>query len=287
MSSIIDYIKNIFGTEKNEKLSSKEQFEKLERDLEEAKGHESSSEEKNILKGLVQFGTTTAKQIMKSRVDLMGIDIDIDYYELQAFISKWGFSRFPVYRDNIDRIEGILYVKDLFPFFNKDKNFEWQKLIRPCDFIPESKKIDELLHEFKLKRLHMGVVVDEYGGTAGILTLEDILEEIVGEINDEFDDVEQGYAKIDNNTWSFEAKILLNDFCKALDIDSAIFDEVKGESESLGGMLLEINSDMPLLGDKISFNDFEFEIEAADDKRIKRVKVRMHQHEENNGEESE
>lgn len=234
---------------------------------------ETTDEEKDILKGIVNFSTLTVKQVMKSRMDITALDTEMDFHQLMDKINKSGFSRIPIYSETIDKIEGILYIKDILPFLDKDENFEWQKLIRSGFFVPETKKIDVLLKDFQEKRVHMAIVVDEYGGTSGLITLEDIIEEIVGDINDEFDDDDVIYDQIDSNTYIFEGKTTLNDFCKVIDVNSSIFEEVKGESESLGGLLLEINTKLPLAGEKVYFDKFIFTVTAVDFKRIKKIKV--------------
>ncbi|MFD2201697.1 gliding motility-associated protein GldE [Shivajiella indica] len=237
---------------------------------------DTTEEEKDILKGIVNFSTLSVRQVMRSRMDITAVEIETDFHELMDKINKSGYSRIPVFRETIDHIEGILYIKDLLPYIEKDENFEWQNLIRKGFFIPENKKIDTLLKDFQKKRVHMAIVVDEYGGTSGLVTLEDLIEEIIGEINDEFDEVEDFYFKeLEKNTFIFEGKISLNDFCKKLEIDQQIFDEVKGENESLGGLLLELNSNLPKNGTKIRFDIFEFTILAVDTKRIKKVKVQV------------
>lgn len=232
-----------------------------------------SEEEKDILRGIVNFSTITVTQVMKSRLDIVAIDRNIDFHELMDKINKSGFSRIPVFDDTIDNIAGTLYIKDLLPYLDETEDFEWQKLIRPSFFIPETKKIDSLLKDFQEKRIHMAIVVDEYGGTSGLITLEDVIEEIVGEIKDEFDDDEIAYHQIDESTFVFESKTTLNDFCKIIDIDSTIFDTVKGESESLGGLILEISAKFPRVGEKVYFDNFVFTVVSADQKRIKRVRV--------------
>lgn len=237
---------------------------------------DTTEEEKDILKGIVNFGTLSVKQVMQSRMDITAVDFDTDFHELMDKINKSGYSRIPVYKETIDHIEGILYIKDLLPHIEKDENFKWQELIRKGFFVPENKKVDALLKDFQKKRVHMAIVVDEYGGTSGLVTLEDLIEEIIGEINDEFDDADEFFFKeIDAQTFVFEGKVSLNDFCKKIDIDQQIFDEVKGESESLGGLLLEINSNLPKNGSKIRYADFEFTILAVDAKKIKKVKVHI------------
>ena len=232
-----------------------------------------TEEEKGILKGIVNFGTLSVKQVMRSRLDITAIDIETDFHELMNIINKTGYSRIPIYRETIDSIEGFLYVKELLPHLGQDENFDWASLLHKGFFVPESKKIDALLRDFQEKRVHMAIVVDEYGGTAGLITLEDIIEEIVGEINDEFDESDVRYNKLDDNTYVFEGKTSLNDFCKIVDEDSTLFEEVKGESESLGGLLLEIHSKLPRAGEKINFDRYVFTVVAVDSKRIKRIRV--------------
>ncbi|WP_297337327.1 gliding motility-associated protein GldE [Algoriphagus sp.] len=237
---------------------------------------DTSIEEKDILRGIVNFGTLTVKQVMRSRMEITALDTEMDFHELMDRINKSGYSRIPVYEETIDNIQGILYIKDLLPFIDRDENFAWKELIRKSFFVPENKKVDRLLKDFQQKRVHMAIVVDEYGGTSGLVTLEDLIEEIIGEINDEFDDREEFfYQEIDPDTYIFEGKVSLNDFCKKLELDTSIFDEVKGESESLGGLLLEINSKLPKNGTKIKFENFEFTVLAVDARKIKKVKVHI------------
>ncbi|WP_460541830.1 gliding motility-associated protein GldE [Echinicola sediminis] len=232
--------------------------------------------EKDIFKGIVNFGTLSVKQVMRSRMDITAVDVDMDFHELMDKINKSGYSRIPVYRETIDNIEGILYIKDLLSHIEKDEDFQWSTLIRKGFFVPENKKVDSLLKDFQNKRVHMAVVVDEYGGTSGLVTLEDLIEEIIGEINDEFDEEENLlFKQIDETTFVFEGKVSLNDFCKKLELDPQSFDEVKGDSESLGGLLLEINAKLPKNGTKIQFERFTFTILAVDAKRIKKVKVHV------------
>jgi len=237
-------------------------------------GQHTTTEEKDFLKGIVNFSTLSVRQVMQSRMDITAVDVEMDFHELMDKINKSGYSRIPVYEDTIDNIKGILYIKDLLNHLDKDEHFEWQALIRKGMFIPENKKVDSLLKDFQKKRIHMAIVVDEYGGTSGLVTLEDLIEEIIGEINDEFDDTEDIFFKqLDENTFIFEGKISLHDFCKKLDLDSQVFDEVKGDSESLGGLLLELNSKLPKGGTKIEYKRFQFTIMAVDTRRIKKVKV--------------
>jgi putative hemolysin len=233
-------------------------------------------EEKEILRGIVNFSTLSVRQVMKSRMDISAVDVEIDFHELMDKINKSGYSRIPVYEETIDRILGVLYIKDLLPHIDKDETFDWKTLLRKSFFVPENKKVDSLLKDFQKMRVHMAIVVDEYGGTSGLVTLEDLIEEIIGEINDEFDDTDTlFFQEVDVDTFIFEGKVSLNDFCKKLDLDTQIFDEVKGESESLGGLLLELNSKLPKNGTKIHYKEFEFTILAVDARKIKKVKVHL------------
>ena len=233
-------------------------------------------EEKDILKGIVNFGTLSVKQVMKSRLEITALDVEMDFHELMDKINKSGYSRIPVFEETIDNILGVLYIKDLLPYIDRDENFEWKNLIRKSFFVPENKKADSLLKDFQKMRVHMAIVVDEYGGTSGLVTLEDLIEEIIGEINDEFDDADDFFFKeIDSDTFVFEGKVSLNDFCKKLELDAQIFEEVKGESESLGGLLLELNSKLPKNGTRIIFENFEFTVLAVDARKIKKVKVHI------------
>ena len=250
----------------------------LNKALEITTEHEQTTEEeKEILKGIVNFGTLTVKQVMISRTDVTAFDIEMGFHELMDKINKSGYSRIPVFVETIDKIEGIIYIKDLLPFIDEEENFNWRELIRPVFFVPETKKIDSLLRDFQEKRVHMALVVDEYGGTSGLITLEDIIEEIVGEINDEFDDDDESYRKMDKDTFVFEGKTSLNDFCKVVGADPSSFDPVKGESESLGGLILEINSVLPSTDEKIHFDKFTFTVMAVDNRRIKKIKVKINE----------
>ena len=232
-------------------------------------------EEKNILKGIVKFGNIDVCDIMVSRVDTVAIDITIDFKELLKIIDDSGYSRIPVYEESFDQIKGILYVKDLLPYLTKKHDFKWQELIRTSYFVPESKKINDLLKEFQTNRIHMAIVVDEYGGSSGIVTLEDIVEEIVGEIIDETDVEEQPFKKLDNYNYIFEGKILLNDLYKVLNLDDTIFDEVKGEADTIAGLILELRGEFPKKDDKLSYKKFTFTIISVDDRRIKEIKVTL------------
>jgi putative hemolysin len=226
-----------------------------------------------ILKGIVKFGNTDVKQIMKSRMDVTGCEFNTGFHKLLEDITNYGFSRFPVYKETLDNIAGVLYTKDLLPFLNEADNFNWQSIIRPPFFVPENKKIDDLLREFQYKKIHLAVVVDEYGGTSGIVTLEDVIEEIVGEINDEFDDDELIYSKLDDYNYVFEGKAHLNDIYRILEIDGEVFEDAKGEADTLGGLLVELEARIPRKGETIKFQNLVFTIEAADNRKIKRVKI--------------
>lgn len=243
-------------------------------------GKPANGNEQDILKGITSIGVLTVRQVMRSRIDISAVNVDMNFHELMDYINKSRYSRMPAYRETIDHIEGILYIKDLLPFTEEDENFKWQELVRPSFFVPENKKIDSLLKDFQEKRVHIAMVVDEYGGILGLITLEDIIEEIIGEINDEFDEEVHDFKKIDENTYVFEGKTLLHDLCKTLDVNGTTFDSIRGESESLGGLILELTNDLPNVGRKIDFKPFTFTIEAVDKRRIKRVRVHIHEHEE-------
>ncbi|MBW7845000.1 MAG: gliding motility-associated protein GldE [Bacteroidia bacterium] len=236
---------------------------------------ETPKEEKIILKSIVNFGNITVKQIMQQRPDITAIKSDTPYKQLLLKISDWGYSRVPIYTDNLDNIIGILFIKDLLPHLSKDDTFEWKTLIRKPYFVPESKKIDDLLKEFQTKRVHFAVVVDEFGGTQGIVTMEDILEEIFGEINDEFDEDETVYSRLNDTTYVFEAKMLINDMCRFIGVETEVFDDIRNDADTLAGMLLELKGELPTKGAVILYKDFKFVIESVDKRRIKRVKVEL------------
>ena len=236
---------------------------------------EVEEEDKKILKGIATFGDTEVSEIMKARVDVKALDYDVDFSEVIEHIQEWGYSRIPVFSESLDKIKGVLYVKDLLSYLDED-DLLWKSKIRPAFFVPENKKINDLLQEFRAKKIHLAIVVDEYGGTSGIVTLEDVLEEIVGEISDEYDVESEDFQfkKIADNTWVFEAKSSINDFCKAIEIDNEIFDEVRGEADSLAGLVLEIKGDFPKIHEKLKSQGFEFEVLEMDKRRISRVKVK-------------
>jgi len=233
-----------------------------------------TKEEKKILQGIVNFGNTDTSQIMCPRMDIFALSSDEEFNVITEKIIKKGHSRIPVYKENIDTIIGVLYTKDLIPHLNK-KNFQWKKIIREAFFVPENKKLDDLLKEFQEMKNHMAIVVDEYGGTSGLITLEDIIEEIVGDISDEFDQNDLSYSKLDEFNYVFEGKITLKDFYKVLQVKEVIFEEHKFEAETLAGFILEITGKFPKKNDKIYFKNYTFTIEAIDKKRIKQVKVTL------------
>jgi len=231
-------------------------------------------EEKMILKGIATFGEKEASEIMQSRMDILAVSDETPFEEIMKKAIDSGFSRIPVFKESIDKVLGILYVKDLLPSLNSKLDDKWLKLLRPVFFVPENKKINDLLQDFRKKKIHLAIVVDEYGGTSGLITLEDIIEEIVGEISDEFDDEEQvKYKRLNERTFLFEAKTALNDLCKILEIEDNYFDESKGESDSLGGLLLEIEGKIPEKNSKIKYGNYSFVVTDVDERRIKEVKV--------------
>lgn len=234
---------------------------------------EDIKDEQRILEGIVRFGDETAKEIMTSRQDVVDLDFKSTYQEVMQCIVENNYSRIPVYQDNSDNIRGILYIKDLLPHLTKGPAFRWQSLIRPPYFVPETKKIDDLLREFQENKVHIAIVVDEFGGTSGIVTLEDVLEEIVGEINDEYDEDEKNYQRINSNTYLFEGKTLLSDFYKILELDDETFSEVEGDADTIAGLLLEIKGDFPKLHEKIEYLNYTFEILEMEERRISKVKV--------------
>jgi gliding motility-associated protein GldE len=236
---------------------------------------EDFTEDEKILKGIVNFGNINVSAIMCARIDVTAIDIKSGFDKIVPVIISSGFSRIPVYSGSFDSVKGILYAKDVLPYTNNPGSFKWQALLRPPYFVPETKKINDLLKEFQTKKIHMAVVIDEYGGTSGIVTLEDILEEIVGEITDERDEDQLLFRKIDEKTYIFEAKILLNDFCKVFDIGEELFEEVRGESETLAGLILELTGEIPQKDQIIKYGDFVFRIESADRRRIKEIRVEI------------
>lgn len=231
------------------------------------------SNEQEMLEGIIRFVDETAKEVMTSRRDIVDLDIRSNYAEVLKCIVENNYSRIPVYQDNEDNIRGILYIKDLLPYLNKPANFRWQSLIRPPYFVPETKKIDDLLREFQDNKVHIAIVVDEFGGTSGLVTLEDILEEIVGEINDEFDDDKSFYRKLSPGVYLFEGKTSIGDFTKVLDLDDDTFEELQGDADSMAGLLLELKGEFPVLHEKLSYKNFLFEVMAIENLRISKIKV--------------
>ena len=257
-----------------EKVVQKENHVLSVDDLEQAlelTDEEELKEEKNMLEGIVRFGDETAKEVMTSRQDVVDLDFRLPFPEVLKCIVENNYSRIPVYQETIDNIRGILYIKDLLPYLSKPANFRWQSLIRPPYFVPETKKIDDLLREFQQNKVHIAIVVDEFGGTSGLITLEDILEEIVGEINDEYDEEEMQYTKLTYNTYVFEGKTQLTDFARLLNMDDEEFDDV--ESDTLAGLLLEIKGDFPSIHEVLKFKNLTFEVLKKEQRRISRVKV--------------
>lgn len=244
----------------------------LSQALELTSTEDTSHEEQKILEGIVSFGNTDTKQVMSPRIDIFGLDISETFAEIYPKIVEKGYSRIPVYQDNIDSIKGVLFVKDLIPHINK-KEFDWKQLLREPFFVPENKKLDNLLKDFQSMKSHLAIVVDEYGGTSGLVSLEDIIEEIVGDISDEFDDENINYSKIDDTNFLFEGKINLKDFYRIIDVDENIFENRKGEAETLAGFILEILGNFPKKGQKITFENCLFTIEVVDKKRIKQIKT--------------
>lgn len=234
---------------------------------------EEIKDEQSMLQGIIRFGDETAKEIMTSRQDIVDLDIRCSYDTVLKCIVENNYSRIPVYQDNQDNIRGVLYIKDLLPHLSKGSNFRWQSLIRPPYFVPETKKIDDLLRDFQENKVHIAIVVDEFGGTSGIVTLEDILEEIVGEINDEFDEDERNYTKLASNTYLFEGKTLLKDFLKILNLPDDEFDDIEGDADSLAGLLLEIKGDFPAVHEVLIYKDYKFEVLEIEERRISKVKV--------------
>ncbi|MGP1464406.1 MAG: gliding motility-associated protein GldE [Prevotella koreensis] len=234
---------------------------------------EDIKDEQSILQGIIRFGDETAKEVMTCRKDVVDLNIKCTYAEVLQCIVENNYSRIPIYQNNSDNVIGILYIKDLLPHIGKPENFRWQSLIRPPHFVPETKKIDDLLREFQENKVHIAIVVDEFGGTSGIITLEDILEEIVGEINDEYDEEEKYYTRLNRNTYIFEGKVLISDLCKILEIDYEEFSDVEGDADTLAGLMLELKGDFPVIHEKLEYKNYLFEILEIDERRISKVKV--------------
>nr|WP_315244706.1 gliding motility-associated protein GldE [uncultured Flavobacterium sp.] len=267
MRALTLYLHNKLGKQK-----TNFSVDQLSQALELTDSEGTSSEEQKILEGIVSFGNTDTKQVMSPRIDVFALEISESFEEIYTKIIEKGFSRIPVYCDNIDQIEGVLFVKDLLPHIDKVE-FDWTALIREAFFVPENKKLDNLLKDFQSLKSHLAIVVDEYGGTSGLVSLEDVIEEIVGDISDEFDDEHLNFSQIDEKNFLFEGKINLKDFYRIIDVDEAIFESHKGEAETLAGLILEILGNFPKKDQKVTFENCVFEIEAVDKKRIKQIKV--------------
>ena len=267
MRKITIYLHNKLGKQK-----TNFSIDQLSQALELTDSDESSTEEQKILEGIVTFGNTDTKQVMSPRMDIFALEIEESFASIFPKIIEMGFSRIPVYRDNIDQIEGVLFVKDLLPHIDKEE-FDWKTLIREPFFVPENKKIDNLLKDFQSMKSHLAIVVDEYGGTSGLVSLEDIIEEIVGDISDEFDGDNSNYTKIDDKNYLFEGKTNLKDFYRVIDVDEDLFESTKGEAETLAGFILEILGNFPKKDQKIAFENCLFTIETVDKKRVKQIKV--------------
>lgn len=261
-----------FIQEKLGKQKTNFSVDQLSQALELTSTEDTSQEEQKLLEGIVSFGNTDTKQVMSPRIDLFALDIEETFAEIFPKIVEKGYSRIPVYRDNIDHIEGVLFIKDLIPHINK-KEFDWKTLLREPFFVPENKKLDDLLKDFQGMKSHLAIVVDEYGGTSGIVSLEDVIEEIVGDISDEFDDENINFSQIDDRNYLFEGKINLKDFYRIIDVDEDLFEIRKGEAETLAGFILEILGNFPKKGQKIQFENCLFTIEVVDKKRVKQIKV--------------
>ena len=272
MRSATMYIENRFGKQK-----SGISVDQLSQALELTDDQDTTQEEQKILQGIVTFGNTDTKQVMKPRMEIFALNEELTYEEIMPEIIENGYSRIPVYKENIDHITGILYVKDLMPHIEK-KTFKWNNLIREAYFVPENKKLDDLLNEFKDMKMHLAIVVDEYGGTSGLISLEDIIEEIVGEISDEFDDEDLVFSKLDDNNFVFEGKTPMKDFYRVIQLeDNSLFEEAKGEAETLAGFLLEITKGFPRKDEVINFHNYAFIIEAFEHRRIKQIKLSITQ----------
>lgn len=263
------YIEHRIGNKKAN--FSKEEFEQA---IELTVGPSATKEEVNIFKGILKFGNITAKQIMRTRMDVSGVSEELTFEEVQKYAIEMGYSRLPVYKDNLDKIVGMLNTKDFLPHF-ENPNLEWHALIRPAFFVHEGKLIEDLLKEFQQKRIHFAIVVDEFGGTSGILTLEDIMEEIIGDIKDEFDEDDLHFKKIDNNNYIIEGKTLINDVCRYIGVSPDEFEDARGDSDSLAGLVLEISGKFPKVGDVISYKNYEFTVVELDKMRIVKIKLSL------------
>jgi gliding motility-associated protein GldE len=266
---LADRIGKTAGADKTERMSMQE----LDEAIDFKTDDEASPEEKNIMKGIVKFGNITVKQIMRSRLDVSGIEYSTSFGDLIRRVEELHYSRIPVFKVSLDEVVGIINTKDLIPYLNREENFDWHPIMRLPYFVPEPKLIEDLLKDFQQKRIHFAIVVDEFGGTSGIVTMEDILEEVIGEIKDEFDEEESNNYKVDENNYIFEGKIMIHDMCRIMKLPMDTFDKVRGESESLAGLILEVAGEFPTTDWVIPCGDFEFGIVQADNNRIQLVKV--------------
>ena len=245
----------------------------IERQIELSVRKEGSEDERNILKGIAKFGSISVRQVMRARLDVCGATYDLSFAELKARIEELHYSRLPVYKSSLDELAGMIHSRDLIAYIMEPDDFDWHGLLRPIYFVHEHKLIEDLLQEFQQKKIHFAVVVDEFGGTSGIVTLEDILEEVIGDIRDEFDEEETGHGRMDDGSFIFEGRTMLHDVCKAMNLAVDTFDKVKGDSDSMGGLMLELSGDIPKVNDVLHSGDFEFTVLDADSSRIKKVKV--------------
>lgn len=262
------------------KSSSAYSLEELDHAIDITTDNATSEKEKNILKGIVKFSNTSVKQVMKARLDVSGVDFSSSFGDLKKCVEELHYSRLPVYKEDLDNIAGMIHTKDLLPHLNEEADFEWHSLIRPAYFIHEQKMIEDLLKEFQQKRVHFGIVVDEFGGTSGIVTLEDIMEEIIGDIKDEFDEEESAGNKIDDYNYVFDGKTMIRDVCKEMELPVDIFDEIKGDSESLAGLVLELAGEIPAVDEVVSSGDFQFTVLEVEKNRLQKIKVTIKPHSE-------
>jgi putative hemolysin len=258
-----------------ERFTEKEEKRMMQQEINDILEEPENDDEKEILKGIFNFSHITVRQVMRPRLSITAIGYELGFHQLLNKINKFAFSRLPVYTENLDKIEGILYIKDILPFIDRGEDFRWQRLVRPAYFVPESKKIEDLLKDFQAKRVHIAIVADEYGGTAGLVTLEDILEQILGIAQDEFDEKEIEYKKLNDATFVFEGKINLLDFCRILKVEPDVFEGVRGESESLAGLVLELFGRLPQTGDRVGYEQFSFTVISADIKKVRKVQVSL------------
>ena len=270
--SSTNFIEGKMGPKANKNISNED----FEHAIQLTVGHTATQEEVNIFKGILKFGNISAKQVMRTRMDVSAIDFDMSFPEVRAYCLEAGYSRLPVYKESLDTVAGMIHTKDFLPHVDKDI-FDWHTLIRPAYFVHESKLIEDLLREFQQKRIHFAIVVDEFGGTSGIISLEDIMEEIIGDIRDEFDVEDLDFKKIDDHNFIFEGKTLINDVCRVIGIPSDTFDEVRGESDSLAGLIIEISGKFAAVNETVNYKEYEFTVLAIEKMRIQRVKVTIHE----------